>query len=175
MESGLDQLESTDIARITGACVKVTIEEGKDLIVKGESSVDLYIVTGGSFKVYDDTLGEDFVHAILDKGAVFGEMSFIDGIPRSASVKAISDGTLLRMGRKEFDNLLASNPDTAMLFIFTLARVITKRLRDVNLALRNITFSEFDRERESIIREVIAHMDNAVHIELAGEAEDFLS
>jgi len=174
MKSGLEQLESTDIARITGACVQISVEEGKDLIVKGESSVDLYIVTDGSFKVYDDTLGEDFVHAILDKGAVFGEMSFIDGTPRSASVKAISDGTLLKMGRKEFDNLLASNPDTAMLFIFTLARVITRRLRDVNLALRNMTFNEHDRERESVIREVIAQMEHAVHIELAVETGDYL-
>ena len=174
MKSGLEQLESTDIARITGACVRITVKEGKDLIVKGEPSVDLYIVTSGSFKVYDDTLGEDFVHAILDKGAVFGEMSFIDGTPRSASVKAISDGTLLKMGRKEFDNLLASNPDTAMLFIFTLARVITGRLRDVNLALRNMTFNEYDQERESVIREVIAQMEHAVHIELAGKTGDYL-
>lgn len=174
MESGIEQLESTDIARITGACVKVSVEKGKDLLVKGEPSVDLYIVTSGSFKVYDDTLGEDFVHAILEKGAVFGEMSFIDGTPRSASVKAVTNGTLLRMGRKEFDNLLASNPDTAMLFIFTLARVITRRLRDVNLALRNMTFNEHDRERESVIREVIAQMEHAVHIELAGETGDFL-
>ncbi|MCK5116740.1 MAG: cyclic nucleotide-binding domain-containing protein [Candidatus Aegiribacteria sp.] len=174
MESGLDQLESTDIARITGACVPVAVKEGKDLIVKGEPSVDLYIVTSGSFKVYDDTLGEDFVHAILDKGAVFGEMSFIDGTPRSASVKAIADGSVLRMGRKEFDNLLASNPDTAMLFIFTLARVITRRLRDVNLALRNMTFNEHDRERESVIRDVIAQMEHAVHIELACETGDYL-
>ncbi len=174
MESGIEQLESTDIARITGASVKVSVEKGKDLIVKGEPSVDLYIVTSGSFKVYDDTLGEDFVHAILDKGAVFGEMSFIDGTPRSASVKAVTNGTLLRMGRKEFDNLLASSPDTAMLFIFTLARVITRRLRDVNLALRNMTFNEHDRERESVIKEVIAQMEHAVHIELAGETGDFL-
>ena len=174
MESGLDQLESSDIARITSACVQVAVEEGEDLIVKGEPSVDLYIVTSGSFKVYDDTLGEDFVHAILDKGSVFGEMSFIDATPRSASVQAISNGTLLRMGRKEFDNLLASSPDTAMLFIFTLARVITRRLRDVNLALRNMTFNEHDRERESVLREVIAQMEHAVHIELAGETGDFL-
>lgn len=172
MRSGINQLERSDIARITRACVQVTAKDEEDIILKGEPSVDLYIVTSGSFKVYDDTLGEDFVHAILDKGTVFGEMSFIDGTPRSASVKAITDGTLLRMGRKEFDNLLASSPDTAMLFIFTLARVITGRLRDVNLALRNMTFNEHDRERERVIREVIAQMEHTVHIELAGETEN---
>lgn len=175
MKSGINQLESSDISRITRACVQVAVKEGEDLIVKGEPSVDLYIVTSGSFKVYDDTLGEDFVHAILDKGDIFGEMSFIDNTPRSASVKAVSDGTLLRMGRKEFDNLLASSPDTAMLFIFTLSRVITGRLRNVNLALRNMTFNEYDREREKVIMEVIAQMEHTVHIELTSETVDIQS
>jgi len=169
MKTGINQLESSDITRIKNACVQVSVKEGTDLIRKSEPSVDLYIVTGGSFKVYDDTLGEDFVHAVLDKGAIFGEMSFLDNTPRSASVKALKDSTVLRMGRKEFDNLLASNPDTAMLFIFTLARVITRRLRDVNLALRNMTFESSENDSEKIIREVIAQMEHAVHIELAEE------
>jgi CRP/FNR family transcriptional regulator, cyclic AMP receptor protein len=169
MKTGINQLESSDIARITRACESMSVKEGNDLIVKGEPTVDLYIVTSGSFKVYDDTLGEDFVHAMLDKGAVFGEMSFIDGSPRSASVKALTDSTVLRMGRKEFDNLLASNPDTAMLFIFTLARVIARRLRDVNLALRNMTFDEHESESERVIQDVIAQMEHAVHIELSEE------
>lgn len=170
MKSGINQLESSDITKIKMTCVQVTVKEGETLIVKGEPSVDLYIVSSGSFKVYDDTLGEDFVHAILDRGAIFGEMSFIDNTPRSASVEAISDGTLLRMGRKEFDNLLASYPDTAMLFIFTLARIITRRLRNVNLALRNISFNEHDRDSEKVIREAIAQMENAVHIELSEDS-----
>ncbi len=169
MKSGINQLDKSDIARITRACVEVSIKEGESLIEKGDSSIDLYIVTGGSFKVFDDSLGEDFVHAILEKGSVIGEMSFMDCTQRSASVKALSDGTLLKMGRTEFNNLLASSPDTAMLFIFTLARVITGRLRDVNLALRNMTFNEQDRDSERVIREVIAQMENAVHIELSGE------
>ena len=82
MKSGIDQLESSDITRIKMACVHVTVKEGKTIMIKGEPSVDLYIVTSGSFKVFDDTLGEDFVHAILEKGTIFGEMSFIDNTPR---------------------------------------------------------------------------------------------
>ncbi|MBN2586565.1 MAG: cyclic nucleotide-binding domain-containing protein [Candidatus Fermentibacteraceae bacterium] len=169
MRTGIEQLERSDIARIKRACVPLRVPAGQDLIEKGEGSDDLYIVTEGSFKVYDDTLGEDFVHAILEQGDIFGEMSFIDGIPRSASVRAISDGSVLRMGKGEFDNLLVSSPDTAMLFIFTLARVITRRLRDVNVALRNMTFNESDRDTENVIREVITQMRQAVHIELDEE------
>lgn len=169
MTSGIDLLDSSDIQKITEACIRIEVSEGEELIVKGESSDHLYIVAEGSFKVHDDTLEEDFVHAILESGAIFGEMSFIDGGPRSASVRALSDGVLLKMGKREFDGLLASSPDTAMLLIFTLARVITQRLRDVNIALRNMTFSEQDTEREKVLKDVISRMKRAAHIHLKNE------
>lgn len=170
MKAGIDQLEPSDIAKIREACVRVPVKAGEDLIRKGDTTDDLYIVADGSFKVYDDTLGEDFVHAILQQGDIFGEMSFIDGMERSASVKAISDGSALRMGKGEFDTLLASSPDTAMLFFFTLSRVIARRLRDVNVALRNMTFDGGEKGSEEVIRDVIARMRQAVHIEMGGHS-----
>lgn len=169
MQTGIEQLEPSDIAKIREVCGRVPVRSGEDLILKGDTSDDLYIVADGSFKVYDDTLGEDFVHAILERGDIFGEMSFIDGMDRSASVKAISDGTVLRMGKREFDTLLASSPDTAMLFFFTLSRVIARRLRDVNVALRNMTFDGSEKGTEEVIRDVISQMRQAVHIEIDGQ------
>jgi len=167
MKSGINQLDSSDIEKITDVCEEVAVNEGEDLILKGDRSRDLYIVKSGSFKVYDDTLDEKFVHAILDKGSIFGEMSFIDGVKRSASVQALENGVLLRMGKDEFNDLLAKAPDTAMLLIFTLARVVTRRLRDVNIALRNMSVSE--RDMDSALRDLINQMRQAVHIELDGE------
>jgi CRP-like cAMP-binding protein len=168
MKSGINLLDSSDILKVTRSSTIVRVRAGEELIRKDDVSDELYIVTDGSFKVYDDSYGEDFVHAILTKGAIFGEMSFLDGTPRSASVKAISDGSLLKMGKKEFDTLLVDNPDTALLFLFTLARVVTRRLREVNDALRGMTFSVGDQDSQKAIAEVIAQMEYAVHIELTG-------
>ncbi|MCK5064495.1 MAG: cyclic nucleotide-binding domain-containing protein [Candidatus Fermentibacteraceae bacterium] len=168
MRSGINLLDETDILKVARSCTTVRVRLGEELIRKNDTSEELYIVTDGSFKVYDDSYGEDFVHAILTKGAIFGEMSFLDATPRSASVKAISDGSLLRMGRKEFDSLLVNNPDTALLFLFTLARVVTRRLREVNDALRGMTFSVGDSDSKKAIGEVIAQMEYAVHIEVTG-------
>ena len=168
MRSGINLLDETDILNVARSCTTVRVLTGEELIRKNDTTEELYIVTDGSFKVYDDSYGEDFVHAILTKGAIFGEMSFLDGTPRSASVKAISDGSLMKMGKTEFDNLLVNNPDTALLFLFTLARVVTRRLREVNDALRGMTFSINDNDSKKAIAEVIAQMEYAVHIELTG-------
>ena len=51
MKSGINQLDSSDIARITRACVQVTVKESENIIVKREPSVDLYIVTSSSFNI----------------------------------------------------------------------------------------------------------------------------
>lgn len=165
----INLLDRSDIRKITEACTLMEVQPGEDIVRKDDVSGELFIVSEGSFKVYDDSFGEDFVHAILEKGAIFGEMSFIDGTCRSASVKAMTPGSLLKMGKTEFDVLLASNPDTALLFLFTLARVVTQRLREVNDALRKMTFDECDHYSRKAIEEVIAQMEYVVHLELSGE------
>lgn len=169
MANGIDQLDGPDIARVTEACSRVNVNAGDTVLQKDETSDEMYIVSEGTFKVFDDTPGEDFVYAVLEKGDVFGEMSFLDGAPRSASVTAVSDGTLLKMGKEEFGALLADSPDTATLLIFTLARVITRRLRDVNVALRDITFGDAATDTEDVVRDLIARMRLVVHLELASE------
>jgi CRP/FNR family cyclic AMP-dependent transcriptional regulator len=168
MKTGLETLETSEVLRLAGACTKVAVARGDMVIEKDSPAGELFIVADGSFKVYDDSLGEDFVFAILERGNIFGEMSFLDGSPRSAYVKALTDGSLLRMGRREFDSLLAESPVTASRFLFALAGVVTGRLRQVNEALNEMTFGADETSGGMSIEDVIAQMHIAVHIELSG-------
>ena len=167
MENGIEQLEKTDILRLAAACTKMQISSGDMVIQKDDPAGEFYIVADGSFKVFDDSLGEDFVFALLSRGHIFGEMSFLDGSPRSASVKALSDGSLLRMGAGEFDRLLTDYPSTASRFLFALASVVTGRLRQVNEALNEMTFGTEETPTGMTVEDVIAQMHIAVHIELS--------
>ena len=171
METGLEKLETTDVLRLAGACTRLPVESGEMVIEKDSPAGELFIVADGSYKVFDDSLGEDFVFAILERGNIFGEMSFLDGSPRSAFVKALSDGSLLRMGRTEFEKLLADYPDTASRFLFALASVVTGRLRQVNEALNEMTFGTEETPEGMSIEDVIAQMHIAVHIELTGPSD----
>jgi CRP-like cAMP-binding protein len=171
METGIEKLESTDVLRLAGACTRIQVSSGEMVVEKDEPAGELFIVADGSYKVFDDSLGEDFVFAILSRGNIFGEMSFLDGSPRSASVKALSDGALLRMGTTEFENLLAEYPDTASRFLFALASVVTGRLRQVNEALNEMTFGTEETPEGTSIEDVIAQMHIAVHIELSSKGD----
>jgi CRP-like cAMP-binding protein len=70
----------------------------------------------------------------LGPGSVFGEAQFLAGVPATATVRAASDATLLRLSVDGFEVLAAKAPAVARHLLFELARVLALRLH----ALRRI-------------------------------------
>ncbi|MCB0348050.1 MAG: cyclic nucleotide-binding domain-containing protein, partial [Bdellovibrionales bacterium] len=61
-----------------------------EIFSQGDKATSLYVVNYGSIKVYQTTEGGENVNvATLGSGSHFGEMSFLDNEPRSASVEII--------------------------------------------------------------------------------------
>ena len=71
----------------------------------------LYVVAEGEVKVslWSET-GREIILSTLDQGSFFGEMSLIDGEPRSANITCIKDSLILRLGRREFLQVLRNYP-----------------------------------------------------------------
>src|SRR5207302_7069713 len=59
---------------------------------------------------------------LLNPGDAFGEMALLTDEPRSATVKALTDGAVLRLDRNEFQALMAKEPDLARALISMLAQ-----------------------------------------------------
>jgi CRP-like cAMP-binding protein len=157
-------------ARVVWFCSHRNVRTGETVIDKNSPGRDIYIISRGSFRVHDDTAGDDFVLAVLERGDIFGEMSFLDGAPRSASVSANCNGSLLKMGETEFAAMLKKEPEIAVQFLRFLSGVVCSRLRLANCALHQAAFgdSETSLEIDSHLREAIAQMHAAVRIELEG-------
>jgi CRP-like cAMP-binding protein len=68
---------------------------------------------------------------ILGPKDFFGEMSIIDGEPRSASALAQKDCLLLRIDKQDFQELLSTYNSAAV----SVVRALNRRLRDVLPAL----------------------------------------
>ncbi|MCU0300603.1 MAG: cyclic nucleotide-binding domain-containing protein [Candidatus Nanopelagicales bacterium] len=84
--------------------------------------VALYVVLDGSAEVHVGDRAVDVLHP----GAYFGELSLIDGLPRSADVIAAVDGlTTFALQKWSFDDLLRRYPDIAI----PMLRVLCARLR----------------------------------------------
>ena len=69
--------------------------------------------------------GEEKVIGILEQNDIFGEMSLIDSLPRSATVLALEDCTISVMTQETFNNLAQHNPEALM----PILKVLATRLR----------------------------------------------
>ena len=103
-----------------------TYRAGVDVITAGSQGEIVYIILGGSVKVYmPQTDGTDVFLTLLGPGDPVGEMSLVDSEGRSASVVTLAETTLIWMNRADFRQALDSMPALAN----NLLRVFSRRLR----------------------------------------------
>lgn len=97
------------------------------IIFQSDISTDLYILIKGKAKV---TLmsgeGGEYIIADLLEGDIFGEISLIDGKPRSATVVAEEDSTFGVLERKRFIEAIKRDPVIAL----DLLASLVQKLRD---------------------------------------------
>ena len=111
------------------------------LILMAEEEGDtMFVISHGHVKV--SLLGEDgseVTLALLGPGQFFGEMSLLDGKPRSATVIATHDSELIMLRRADFLRLIESTPQIATKLLATLTERLRRADQQIeNLALRNV-------------------------------------
>jgi CRP-like cAMP-binding protein len=114
-------LQGQDVLDIALAADEVDKAAGEEIVREGELDDSLYIVVSGTVGVYR---GNQMV-AQLKEGEVFGELALLDPAPRSATVRSVSDSTLLRVEREVFLDLLRANHEIAE----GVTRMLARRLR----------------------------------------------
>lgn len=100
-----------------------------DLVFKeGEKGTFMFVIIKGRVKVFLGGEKEEIVLATLGKGNFFGEMGLFSGKARSASVKALTDLTLLRITREDIKRLRESNAKLLSEFAIGLCTELCKRI-----------------------------------------------
>lgn len=96
--------------------------DGHEVILEGAGAVGFHLITAGTARV---TSGGS-VRRTLSVGDYFGEISVIDGRPRSASVEAVAGLTTFVIDSTMVKQLVADNPD----FAHQLLVILCTRLRE---------------------------------------------
>jgi CRP/FNR family transcriptional regulator, cyclic AMP receptor protein len=107
---------------------------GELVIQVGEGDRALYIVARGALEVVgpDRSRQGEQVLSQIGVGSIMGEVAFLDGGPRSANVRAMTDGDVLRLSYQAFQVFAANYPDLAQAFLLDLSRILAGRLRRSN-------------------------------------------
>lgn len=113
--------ELSHIAQITD---EVEFNPQQLVFKEGDQGDAMYLIVDGTVKVHSG----DHVFAELGSKQCFGEMSILDSEPRSASITALSELSLLKIRREDFTEILAEKPEISQGII----KVLTRRLREAN-------------------------------------------
>lgn len=105
---------------------------GVDIVRQGDDGNTLFVMLSGQARVHRQGAGgEDVELALLGPGGFFGEMSLLDGQPRSATVRAMTEVRCALLPRWALESLIRANPLMAMQML----AVLSIRLRAVERLL----------------------------------------
>lgn len=105
------------------------LSRGVTLFSEGDRSDSVAYVLGGRVKVsYHTRAGDEVVLALHGPGQLLGELSVIDGSPRSASVVALEPVDVLLVPASTFRRFLTAHPDVTL----RLLELLAERLRDAD-------------------------------------------
>lgn len=112
---------------------------GDTVIRAGDTDRTFYIIAEGSLEVLipQGSAGKLRRTQVREVGAVVGEQAFLEGKPRAATLRALSDGTMLSVSIEAFHTLAAHEPELARDILFDLARTLSAKLRQANTFISN--------------------------------------
>ena len=103
---------------------------GQFLFQKGDDAQAMYVVKSGELQIGEGNLIFETVCA----GDIVGEMALVDGLPRSASVKAVTPCELVAIDQRRFLFMIQQTP----FFAIRVMRVLARRLRAMNERLTQL-------------------------------------
>lgn len=131
-----EELGEADLARIGESCSTRTYEKGAQILGDKDRSTDVFFILDGVVRA--NTIspeGREVIYSEIGTGAIFGEFSAIDGLPRSTAVFAVTDCTVAKMTAKRFFELLRGNGAVATRLVELLVakiRAMSERVFEVS-------------------------------------------
>jgi CRP/FNR family cyclic AMP-dependent transcriptional regulator len=151
----LSDLPDQLLTHLFAGATQKHVRAGELLFAADDPGDGCYRLERGLLKVYVTSAhGVERIIAILGPGAIVGELSMIDGQPRSASVVAISDSALSFITREAFVRDAKSHPEVYE----ALVTILSGRLRET---VKSVAATSFLTVKGRVAR---ALLDLAKHV-----------
>ena len=131
------RLGDSEIDAILAHATVARQAEGDHIFAKGDPGNSLYAVCAGTVKISVPSAdGKDAVFNLVGEGEIFGEIALLDGRPRTADATAMTDCELMVIERRDFLDLVRSQPEIAL----KLMEVLCARLRHTSEQVEDVLF-----------------------------------
>lgn len=133
----LSSLPSAEREAIAARCRSRRYVAGELILAQEDPSRDVFFIISGRVRVQlIDRSGRDTLFREMVAGAMFGELSAIDGAARSATIRAETDSWLAFLTPQAFCEVLLQHPSVAMAtlrWVTGLVRELSARLHSFNV------------------------------------------
>jgi CRP/FNR family transcriptional regulator, cyclic AMP receptor protein len=158
-------LDDEAASALRASMTETKIRRGEVLFREGDSGDRLFVVSDGKIKLgRTSSDGRENLLAILGPGQMFGELSLFDPGPRSATVTAVTDVTMLVLSHDEMVRWLSGRPEVARGLLSQLAG----RLRKANDVVADLVFSDVPGRVAKALLDLSARFgrtaDDGVHV-----------
>lgn len=158
-------LSAADVARLDTQCVWRRAREKECILDYKDNSADVYFVASGDVRVsIQSAAGRELILRVIRAGEFFGELSALDGKPRSAAVHAVTDAVIARMSPATLREVIHRHPDVCDHILAALAGEVRR------LALRVNEFTNL-----SVRERIHAELLRLARKEGAGETRGVIS
>jgi CRP/FNR family cyclic AMP-dependent transcriptional regulator len=137
----------------------VRLAAGEILFRAGASDDGCYRIEDGLLKVtIVSGSGAERILAFLGRGAIVGELSIIDGQPRSATVVAVRNAAVSFLGRADFEAFAEKHPEVYK----SLVRLLAQRLRETDAVVAASSFLSLKGRVARTMLELAQHFGQEV-------------
>jgi CRP-like cAMP-binding protein len=119
------ELPQAELARLAGRCRWLDCQAGRQIIDHLDETTDCFLIADGSVRVIvNSAAGKEINFRDIGAGEVVGELSALDGRPRSASVVALTPARIARLSSEDLWDAVQRNPQAAAVLIRRLTALV---------------------------------------------------
>ena len=149
--------DDNEMNYLKNIAIKKSFPKNTILFSRGDESDGLYLLCKGNAKaIINDETGKEIVLSTFGPGEYFGEMSFLDGEARSATVVTRTPVQVLIIYKNDFKKILFSNPD----IVFRLLKELLKKLRRSTEQIESLALMDVYKRIAHLLSQ-LAELQNA--------------
>jgi len=142
-----ESLDETDRAELAAKLRELKVEAGATIFAQGDDGDAMYVIEDGAVDIAAGSGKQKVILTSLFKQQYFGELSLLDGAPRSATASAVRDTSLLALDRDDFIEFVKKRPEAAL----TIMHEVGERMRATNeLMTRTVSRNVVEDEEEKL-------------------------
>ncbi len=153
------ELSDDALDRIVASAVSRELRRGDVVFEEGAPPDHLYVVEHGRIAIASKSIdGRESVFALMERGELFGEMGFLDGLGRSAEARALEPSQVTEIPFEPVRAIFEENPA----LLWGVVALLAGRLRSMDSALADSVFLDVTGRTAKRL------------LEMAGDEDEFL-